>query len=352
MVALKFEGLEGSCGLEECYVSVRIGSVQKLSRMTAARRVYDFPETGEPQKYGRVEIFRRIASWSIDLAPQAGTRPVHLSSHDPCFADVNTQVTGSEDAPREEMPPPSGHPPPASLEDKRSVHRQMATDYLGKHCLESQICSVMKAVLEEMPENPTEFLAARFLDQCGTDGRLRLLPVSARLASAALSSGWTTQEHTLPRSPAEPSLQRGKKPVNNARKLAPIGSAATAPPATGQTSSSEHHRDRAAGTPAQTREVPGAAEVNTKAIKETAALEARQTNTNGVSVFDEGIRARIMAAMTGALDSGELPKAVSAIADASDSGELPRAVAQVAGAPLGATDNTPEQGHVKPVATT
>ena len=42
---------------KDCYLSVRIGSVQKLSRMTPSRSCYDFPETGgELQKYGRANL--------------------------------------------------------------------------------------------------------------------------------------------------------------------------------------------------------------------------------------------------------------------------------------------------------
>lgn len=210
MVAVRFDGLEGSCAFEDCYISVRVGNVQKLSRLSGARRVYQFPEPPEGQKYGRVEIFRRIGSGCIDLSPEAEPRQVHLSCQEPELAEVSMQVTVEEDSPK-------GPPSATEQQSKRLARRQAATDYLGKHSIESQLSSVMRAVLQEMPENPKAFLAARLLGEPATDGRLRLGPVSARIESPG-------QDRTMPmpRSPAEPSLQRGKKPYNGARKLAPL----------------------------------------------------------------------------------------------------------------------------------
>lgn len=220
MVAVRFDGLEGSCAFEDCYVSVRVGTVQKLSRMSAARRVYEFPQPQDGQKYGKVEIFRRIGSCSIDLDPQAGSRAVQLSCQEPGVSEVSMQVTVEEDPPKQSNKEQQGRRPSGAAEQpsKRAARRQAATEYLGKHSIESQLSTVMRAVLQEMPENPAEFLAARLRGEPSVDGRLRLVPVSARLDSAA-----SAQDRTLPRSPAEPSVQRGKKPYSGVRKLAPLG---------------------------------------------------------------------------------------------------------------------------------
>jgi len=351
MVAVKFEGLEGACALEDCYVSVRIGNVQKLSRMSLERRVYDFPETGEANKSGRVEIFRRVAACSIDLDSQAGSRIVRwdaTSTVDPFFENVNIEVLLDEDTStkdtKDEVTPVSNAP-----QGKRVARRQMATDYLGKHCLESQLASMMKAVLQEMPANPTEFLAARFLEQCEptVDGRMRLGPVAAPSAP-------DTQDNTLPRPPAEPALQRGRRPASDARRLTPLPSTQVASESCGSSAEAAAAAPADAECAAMTAQAEAGAEAVPAAIQvDGSPAEIREPDLNYVSSLDFGAspatpaadandasvpaketppmddddtRDRLRAALTCALQSGELLAALDVVLVVSRDANAPNSI--------------------------
>jgi len=170
MVELRLESL-GEVNLpKECFVSVRIGETQKLSRL-ASSRVYRFPQAGD-RRYGKIEVFRRIGAASIDVDPQsAGTREVNINCSEGGFGNLGLRI-GVED---EDKKPKSAEP---SAPKKEGSKVKAAKEYLSKHGLEVRLSEAMQAVLRERPADPAEFLAAKLLADSPNAANFKI-PVSS-----------------------------------------------------------------------------------------------------------------------------------------------------------------------------
>merc|ERR1719414_212412 len=102
MVELRLESLGEAHLPKECFVSVRIGDTQKLSRL-ASSRVYRFPQ-GD-RRYGKIEVFRRIGACSIDVDPEsAGTREVSINCEEGGFGSLALRIGINEEEQKREVP--------------------------------------------------------------------------------------------------------------------------------------------------------------------------------------------------------------------------------------------------------
>jgi len=170
MVELRLESLGEADLPKECFVSVRLGDTQKLSRL-ASSRVYRFPQAAN-RRYGKIEVFRRIGACSIDVDPEsAGMREVSINCAEGGFGNLGLRI-GVEG---EEAAKPKAVELPAATKEGSKV--KAAKEYLSKHGLEVLLSEAMQAVLRERPADPAEFLAAKLLADKPTAAELKI-PVS------------------------------------------------------------------------------------------------------------------------------------------------------------------------------
>jgi len=156
MVELKVD-LKNQAALDsECFVAVRVGETQKLSRL-AATRSYKFPQAGE-RRYGKIEIYRRIGSCGVDLDPKnTGARNVNIGCEGlgPMQFSVEVGAAGGAGAPAPEAEPKE--------EKGKGAKGAAAKEYLRMHSVELQLTEAMQALLRAKPDNPVKFLAERLL---------------------------------------------------------------------------------------------------------------------------------------------------------------------------------------------
>jgi hypothetical protein len=174
MVELKLEHIEDALAKvpSDCYISVRVGDTQKLSKLSNAR-IYRFPALGD-QRLGKIEVFQRIGQCSIDVDPlNTGTRDVKINLAGPGVAGP-TGVLGlrvaldADDGLKRKLTADAG-----ANADKKGTKVKAAKEYLSKHGLESKLSEAMSAVLRERPSDPAAFLAKQLQEPS-----VKLPPVS------------------------------------------------------------------------------------------------------------------------------------------------------------------------------
>jgi len=154
MVELRLEPLDGELQ-KDYYVSVRVGEVQKLSRVNPSRG-YKFPQAaiGE-RKFGKIEIFKKVGACSVGIIPESGVdQEVRVDLEDKSNVRFRVLLNGDQPA----------KPPPANVEDKPAAKVlnpkvTAAKAYLESHNLEMRLSEAMQAVLREKPEDPAAFVA-------------------------------------------------------------------------------------------------------------------------------------------------------------------------------------------------
>lgn len=156
---------------EDCYMSVRIGEVQKLAKLSASR-VYKFglPAAGQ-RNYGKVELYRRVGQGivCIDPALAEGVNEVHVAQGDDTLLSVNVDV---------KWPSSAGAAAPGSdilNEDEdaeRGKTRRKAKDYLQQHHLEARLAEAMRMVLHEKPDDPVAAMADKLMGNSRVAPRL------------------------------------------------------------------------------------------------------------------------------------------------------------------------------------
>jgi len=160
-VELRLDSVEDDGMPKDCFVSVRVGDTQKLSRL-AQSRVYRFPQATE-RHYGKIEVFRRIGACNVDVDPAVeGLREVSIDCKDAGFGSLGLKIAVDAEAAAKERPVEEAAAAEAHKKDK-GTKVKVAKEYLNKHGLEARLSQAMQAVLREKPENPVEFLAARLL---------------------------------------------------------------------------------------------------------------------------------------------------------------------------------------------
>lgn len=161
MVELTLDLVEQACMPEDCYVSVRIGDSQKLSKL-ADSRLYRFPNV--EKRYGRIEVFQRIGSCTVDVDPLSHVsreRPIGVNCQESGFGRLAFRVGVDADSAAKQK-----HLAETEAKSKKhSTKVKAAQEYLGKHGLEVMLSDAMQGVLRERPENPSEYIAKRLLGE-------------------------------------------------------------------------------------------------------------------------------------------------------------------------------------------
>ncbi|CAK0794293.1 unnamed protein product [Prorocentrum cordatum] len=152
MVELRLEALDSGSLPKDCYVSMRVGDTQRLSKL-AGTRTFRFP-SGSEQRLGKIEIFKRIGACSIDVEPAAHAgREVRIACTDN-VGELGLRVHQEAGAAtKQEVQDQSV----ASKGEKMKAYRE----YLSKHGLEVLISEAMSAVLRQRPDQPVDFLVER-----------------------------------------------------------------------------------------------------------------------------------------------------------------------------------------------
>jgi len=216
MVELKLDSVEELGLPKDCFVSVRVGDMQKLSRL-APTRMYRFPKSSSgdgERRYGKIEVYQRIGASSVDVDPlHEGERNILVSCGEAGFGQLQLRVEvastqgldkatlgGSQNENRPQTTPGAIDSAAQAKKEKQATKVKVAKDYLAKHGLETKLASAMQAVLRERPENPSEYIASRLLDGVANE---------------------QVRPHTVPSIPAPPGQKRTSAPRPQSGKLVP-----------------------------------------------------------------------------------------------------------------------------------
>jgi len=173
MVELNLEPLDGELAAG-FYVSVRVGEVQKLSRISAGR-AYKFPQSAVgDRKYGKIEIFKKVGACSVGIVPEAGVdQEVSVTLDDVKGVD-NCKVKFKVSLTADTSGKPASSPVRASGSEDKPAMREVnpkvlqAKAYLEQHNLEMRLSEAMQAVLREKPDDPAAFVAEKLAKSAGS----------------------------------------------------------------------------------------------------------------------------------------------------------------------------------------
>eukprot|EP00450_Noctiluca_scintillans_P031561 CAMPEP_0194553154 /NCGR_PEP_ID=MMETSP0253-20130528/97087_1 /TAXON_ID=2966 /ORGANISM="Noctiluca scintillans" /LENGTH=493 /DNA_ID=CAMNT_0039400629 /DNA_START=8 /DNA_END=1489 /DNA_ORIENTATION=+ len=151
---VRLDADEGQVLPDDVFISVRLGDVQKQSRL-AISRTYRFPDPGEDRRHwGRLEVFRRVGAAAVNFDSTGEKQELLLAT---CHPEVNSLrmrisvaggVTSAQDA------------------ERRKQNRDRINDaqkYVNEHRLEECIAEAMREVIRERPENPRQLLCEYLL---------------------------------------------------------------------------------------------------------------------------------------------------------------------------------------------
>lgn len=185
MVELICDAIDGASYMpEDCYLSVRVGGIQRLARLSAlvapssaGNGFFRFPggagETGRRQG-AKFEVFRRLGTASsADLEPTRDDVQKNVTVN--CAAAgfgklrirlvVKSDVLGSKEKQQDKQEKQDEGP-----RKRTTAKERHAREYLAKHDLETQLSEAMQAVLRERPEDPAQLLAAKLLGYSSHSG--------------------------------------------------------------------------------------------------------------------------------------------------------------------------------------
>jgi len=186
---------------QQCFISVRVGDTQKLSRLSS-QRYYRFPQA-DGKHYGKIEVFKRIGAGSVDIDPQTlGIREVNVDCRESGFGNLKLKVEVNKNKTADQSSNTPSRP-------KYAEKARAAKEYLTKHGLEVQLSEAMQIVLREQPEHPAEFLAAMLMGQ-SPRGKLRT--------------------DKVPQRPKTDASQFPQRPNSRQKKLSPLSEPGLAAP--------------------------------------------------------------------------------------------------------------------------
>jgi len=201
-----------------------VGDVQKLSRLSGSR-VYKFNQADQ-HRFGKIEVFRRVGSASIDLQPAVSDlREVQINCSDLGPIGLKIGVDSK-----------NGGLDPKQLEQEAKEHEKKndgkvkaAKEYLHTHSLEVLLSEAMQAVLRERPDNPAEVLAEKI--KAAAQAR-PVKPKAAPAPAAAALAEPSLARSALQTKPFAPYFEAHFKAgsMNGVFKLFP-GALKTGPPA-------------------------------------------------------------------------------------------------------------------------
>mmetsp|Transcript_72520 Transcript_72520/g.172918 ORF Transcript_72520/g.172918 Transcript_72520/m.172918 type:complete len:572 (+) Transcript_72520:54-1769(+) len=149
---IKLDTETGTTLPSDLFLSVKIGDVQKQSRL-AESRTYRFSQDTDAA-FGRVEVFRRVGAATIPL--NMGTdHDVWVPCNHPQLQDLQLHMAVQ----RKSQAPPREQ----SLRQRQKFGE--AQQYLAKYNLEDLIADAVREVIQARPENPHRFIAERLLEE-------------------------------------------------------------------------------------------------------------------------------------------------------------------------------------------
>jgi len=195
----------------DTFVSMRVGDVQKQSRLDKSR-TYKFPPSKDERGcLARIEVFKRIGNISVDLekikTSAKGPR-IEVPCNHPDFSNIalNLDVMGIDMAKA---------PRPVSREKKLSRSQKRfdeAQQYIMEFSLESLLADAMREVIRDKPDNPYKFLSNVILRQGESmtfnDRTLRPKTVP----NMETSQDWFPSKTAAPTAGTIPSTMAGNAP--------------------------------------------------------------------------------------------------------------------------------------------
>jgi len=155
MVDLKLETVDLERTAKDLYVAVRVGEVQKLTRLAATKNFKFNQAAIGDRKFARVDVFRRVGSTSVSIKNAEASATVEevcvpLPDHDPLTFKV--------------------HLSPESQEKRKTRAEKLSTSetnskvmeakhYLLEHNLEDRLSQAMQGVLRDRPKDPGQYIA-------------------------------------------------------------------------------------------------------------------------------------------------------------------------------------------------
>merc|ERR1719507_1263378 len=99
MVELEVSSAQGGVLPKDCFISVRVGDVQKLSRFQGSRN-YSFKKH-ETSGFGKIEVFRRVGvcNFALDSLVGGAPRGVDISCNDTACPSVGLDLEVDQQGP-------------------------------------------------------------------------------------------------------------------------------------------------------------------------------------------------------------------------------------------------------------
>lgn len=225
MVELKLEPLDNELD-RDFYVSVRVGEVQKLSRISTSRS-YKFPASAVvDRKFGRIEIFKKVGGAAVGIVPESHNdvdQQVSLTLDD--NSEVKFKVSLSGEGGKLQASQRSQQPEDKARAKEVNPKVQAAKSYLEMHNLEMRLSEAMQAVLRDKPEDPAAFVAERLVKSAGMVQRTPKVEQAPAAEPATESAPAAPAAQALAPSPA---VEKAPAPSPVAQQ-APTPSAAAPP---------------------------------------------------------------------------------------------------------------------------
>lgn len=145
---------------EDTFVAMRVGEMQKQSRIKTSK-MFKFPDPGEGKRsLGRIEVFKRVGGVTVDFEDKLSgeSQMVEVKCSDPEYSKIqfNVSVKGphlvSEASPDQKI----------SRTRKRVDEAQQ---YLLDNNVEELIAEAMRKLVHDRPENPQEGLCKYIMDK-------------------------------------------------------------------------------------------------------------------------------------------------------------------------------------------
>jgi len=224
---LKLEPLETNGIPQDCFISVRVGDMQKLSRI-ATLRSYRFPKIGD--RFGKVDLFKRIGSCSVNVDPEElGTREVFLDCTKSGYGsmklavDVGLKAESGLTQPQKANEPGGG----ASKANLAGAKMKQANDYLHQHGIESLLSHSVQELLRERPEDPAGFLASKLI--AGAGGSKSIIKCPPINHTQKFTDGKPMPVPMMPKAHKPSSNPEVQRPSSRPAKLTPLSNAPKSP---------------------------------------------------------------------------------------------------------------------------
>lgn len=182
---------------EDTFVSLRIGDVQKQSRLVGTRQ-FHFPDyVGNNRSVGRIEVFKRLGWVNVNIGGAKGcyheTQDVEVPVDWPNLTNLPLRISAQGPPEDEEIicndTLKSGR---GKARTKAKERLDLAHRYINKHRLEEILADVMREVIEQKPGDPHSYMSGRILELAvekgvrADDPRAKAYQVLCRSVNAGL----------------------------------------------------------------------------------------------------------------------------------------------------------------------